>query len=44
MELDHSIGFSGGIVDSVHLHPDLKEYILIAGSSIVVRDLSDPHN
>ena len=31
-------------MDSVHLHPDLKEYILIAGSSIVVRDLSDPHN
>lgn len=43
-ELDHSIGFSGKIVDSVFLHPGLKEYILIAGSSLVVRDLQDPHN
>lgn len=43
-ELDFSIGFSGKIVDSVHLHPDLKEYVLVAGSSIVVRDLQDPHN
>lgn len=43
-ELDHSIGFSGKIIDSVFLHPSLKEYILIAGSSLVVRDLQDPHN
>jgi len=39
VELDHSIGFSGKVVDSVFLHPALKEYILIAGSSLVVRDL-----
>lgn len=44
VELDHSIGFSGKVVDSVFLHPSLKEYILIAGSSLVVRDLQDPHN
>jgi WD40 repeat protein len=43
-ELDHSIGFSGKIVDSVFLHPSLNEYILIAGSSLVVRDLQDPHS
>jgi WD40 repeat protein len=28
----------------VYLHPSLREYILVAGSSLVVRDLSDPHN
>jgi hypothetical protein len=39
VELDHSIGYSGKIVDSVHLHPNLKEFILVAASSIVVRDL-----
>lgn len=44
VELDHSIGFSGSIVDSVHLHPSVREYLLIAGSSIVVRDVQDPHN
>ena len=44
VELDHSIGFSGPVVDSVHLHPGAREYILIAGSSIVVRDIQDPHN
>jgi hypothetical protein len=26
-------------VDAVHLHPNLKEFILVAASSIVVRDL-----
>jgi WD40 repeat protein len=31
-------------VDSVFLHPSLSDYILIAGSSLVVRDLQDPHN
>ena len=44
MELDHSIGFSGSVVDSVHLLPSTREYLLIAGSSIVVRDIQDPHN
>jgi len=44
VELDHSIGFSGSVVDSVHLHPSSRDYILIAGSSIVIRDIQDPHN
>jgi len=39
VELDHSIGFSGAVVDSVRLHPSAREYILIVGSSIVVRDI-----
>ena len=44
VELDHAIGFSGKVVRSVHLHPNTKDYVLIAGCSIVVGDLSDPHN
>lgn len=44
VELDHAIGFSGRIVDSVHLHPNQKEYLLIAGCSVVVGSLSDPHD
>ena len=32
------------MVDAVHLHPGSREYILIVGSSIVVRDIQDPHN
>jgi len=43
VELDHSIGHSG-VVDSVHLHPSLKEFVLVAASSIVVRDIQNPHN
>jgi WD40 repeat protein len=44
VELDHSIGFSGKVVSSVHLHPNAKDYVIIAGCSIVIGDLSDPHN
>jgi len=44
VELDHSIGFSGKVIDSVVLHPNIKDYILIVGCSIVVRDVQDPHN
>ena len=44
IELDHAIGFSGKITNSVFLHPNAKDYVLIAGCSIVVGDLSDPHN
>ena len=39
VELDHSIGYSGSVADCVHLHPGGREYILIVGSSIVVRDI-----
>jgi len=44
VELDHAIGFSGKVLNSVFLHPNAKDYVLIAGCSIVVGDLSDPHN
>lgn len=44
VELDHSIGYSGSVVGCVHLHPNVRDYLLVAGSSIVVRDIQDPHN
>lgn len=44
VELDHAIGYSGQIVNSVHLHPNAREYVLIAGASIIVWDINDPHN
>jgi hypothetical protein len=44
VELDHAIGFSGKINNSVFLHPNQKEYICLAGCSIVSGDLNDPHS
>lgn len=44
VELDHSIGYSGSVIECVHLHPNVRDYLLVAGSSIVVRDIQDPHN
>lgn len=44
VELDHAIGYSGKVVKSVHLHPNSKEFVLVAGASIVIGDLNDPHN
>ena len=43
VELDHAIGYSGKIINSVFLHPNASEYVLIAGCSIIVGDLNDPH-
>jgi hypothetical protein len=44
VELDHAIGFSGKVDNSVFLHPNSKDFVLIAGSSIVAGDLNDPHS
>jgi len=44
VELDHAIGFSGKVDNSVFLHPNGKDFVLIAGSSIVAGDLNDPHS
>jgi hypothetical protein len=43
VELDHAIGFSGKIGNSVFLHPNGKEYVMIAGCSVITSDLNDPH-
>ena len=44
IELDHSIGFSGKILNSVYLHPNQVNYISVAGCSVVSSDLNDPHS
>jgi len=44
VELDHAIGYSGRITRSVFLHPNSKDYVMISGASIIVGDLTDPHN
>jgi hypothetical protein len=43
-ELDHSIGYSGKVVNGVHLNPATQDYALVAGCSVVIRDIQDPHN
>ena len=44
VELDHAIGFSGHISNSVFLHPNSSDYICVAGSSVVASNLNDPHS
>lgn len=43
LELEHAIGYSGKIVQSVYLHPNGKDFIYIAGGCIVICDLNDAH-
>ena len=31
-------------MNSVFLHPNTKDYVLVAGCSVVIGDLSDPHS
>ena len=44
VELDHAIGFSGNVIGSVYMHPNSQDFITVAGSSLVVGVLSDPHS
>ena len=44
LELDHSSGFNGKIVNSVILHPDQQHYVQIAGAALIIGDLKDTHN
>ena len=44
VELDHAIGFSGKVDNSVFFYLFFKDFVLIAGSSIVAGDLNDPHS
>jgi len=43
IELDHAIGYSGEILDSILLHPGQKDYISISGANVIIGDLADPH-
>jgi len=44
MELEHSIGCSGGLMESVHLHPDKQHLVYMSGGCIVIRNLKDNHD
>ncbi|KAL9645919.1 hypothetical protein ABK040_001028 [Willaertia magna] len=45
VELEHTIGFSSSIPQSVIQHPtDPKSYIYIGGSVIIINDIEDSHN
>jgi hypothetical protein len=44
LELDHAIGYSGKIISSVHMHANGNDFVLIAGASLIIGDLNDPHN
>ena len=40
--LDHAMGYNGSTPKSTLLHPNLKNYIYIAGSVIIIAELNDP--
>ena len=44
MELEHAIGFTGGLRDCLQFHPNGRDIVYAAGGCVVVADLSDSHN
>jgi WD40 repeat protein len=43
LELDHCMGYNGSISNSLILHPNLVEYIYIAGGVIILAEMNDPN-
>lgn len=43
VELEHAVGYSCTEQPSLHIHPRTREFIYVAGSSIISRDFDDPH-
>jgi cilia- and flagella-associated protein 52 len=44
LDLEHSMGYNGNIKKSVLLHPNLKEYVYIAGASVLISEMNDSNN
>ena len=44
VELEHAIGFTGSILNSILFHPNGEDYVYIAGGTVVVANVNDPHN
>ncbi|KAK2952324.1 putative Cilia- and flagella-associated protein 52 [Blattamonas nauphoetae] len=44
LELEHCIGGIYTVPNTLHLHPNGKDYVSIAGSSVIISDMTDPHN
>jgi WD40 repeat protein len=43
LELFHGIGYNGSIINSLLLHPNMIEYIYLAGGVIVIAEMNDPN-
>lgn len=43
LELDHAMGYNGSLRNSLILHPNIVEYIYIAGGVIIVAEMNDPN-
>jgi WD40 repeat protein len=44
VELEHAIGFTGTIQASLVYHPNGKDFAYIAGGTVVIGNVKDPHN
>lgn len=42
-ELEHAIGFKGGLPNSLHFLPNGEDVVYVSGACVVVASLSDPH-
>lgn len=43
MELDHAIGYTGEILNSILMHPNQKDCIQVSGANVIISDMTDPH-
>ncbi len=43
LELEHGMGYNGSIPNSLLLHPNLVEYVYIAGGCIIIAEMNDPN-
>eukprot|EP00164_Ancoracysta_twista_P003295 GFYU01004401.1.p1 GENE.GFYU01004401.1~~GFYU01004401.1.p1 ORF type:complete len:617 (-),score=197.08 GFYU01004401.1:136-1986(-) len=44
IELEHAIGYSGNVQTSLYYHPNGNDAVYVSGGSVVIADISDPHN
>lgn len=44
IELEHAIGYTGGLKRSAFYHPNQRDCLYVAGGCIVICDMADPHN
>jgi WD40 repeat protein len=43
LKLEHCMGYNGSITNSLILHPNLVDYIYIAGGVIIIAEMNDPN-
>ena len=42
-KLEHGMGYNGLLPNSLLLHPNLVEYVYIAGGVIIIAEMNDPN-